>query len=89
MDGINLEKENNNLQITKCHFPLEAPRSPQEAMRYLSRTWSPSSSTYVDQLLSAKVSFSKEICLVSIWDLKNLINIIEYTLKLYNALYLT
>ncbi|KAJ4811596.1 auxin canalization protein (DUF828) [Rhynchospora pubera] len=53
MNRIDSEKENNNLQLSKRYIPLETPRSLQDAMQYLSRTWSPSSSTYVDQLLSA------------------------------------
>nr|CAD1818537.1 unnamed protein product [Ananas comosus var. bracteatus] len=41
-----------NLEVSKCCRPLELPSSPQKAMEFLSRTWSPSSYDFF-QLLSS------------------------------------
>ncbi|RWW80393.1 hypothetical protein BHE74_00011268 [Ensete ventricosum] len=51
--GIELCK--GQTQLSTCHHPLEVPESPHQALEFLSRTWSPSSSDFF-QLLSPSVS---------------------------------
>ncbi|XP_072959171.1 uncharacterized protein [Typha angustifolia] len=47
-----LEMCKQDLQLSNCYCPLEIPKSPQKAMEFLSRTWSPSSSDFF-QLFSS------------------------------------
>ncbi|URE00037.1 Plant pleckstrin region [Musa troglodytarum] len=47
--GVELCKE--QAQLSTCHHPLEVPKSPHQALEFLSRTWSPSSSDFF-QILS-------------------------------------
>lgn len=72
-------------QLSTFYCPVEVPKSPVEAMDFLSRTWSPSSSDFF-QMLSSNVSILKEVVVLidvhPLYILKN--RFLYYSLEAYN-----